>query len=100
MKKCRLCNRVFEDNALTVCPDDGGPLINDGAARDYAGLGGKATWSASQDEIPELQRYLGSSASATKPRRMWPWVVPVVAVLVIILVVIVLAVIILSVQKP
>src|SRR5712691_5846771 len=86
MKRCTTCNRTFDDDTLTVCVDDGSALVG---AREvpttqgYSGLGGKATWSPSQDQIAEIQQYV---AATTKSRRkVWPWVVVAVVVLLILI---------------
>src|ERR1700694_2418414 len=86
MKRCPTCNRTFDDDKLTVCVDDGSALVR---AREvpttqgYSGLGGKATWNPSPDQISEIQKYV---ATAAKPRRkIWPWVVMVIVVLLILI---------------
>jgi len=84
MKRCTTCNRAFDDDALTVCPDDGGALAGAGeapATQGYGALGGKATWNPSQDQLAEIQQTM---AAITKPRRKsWPWVVVAIAGLLI-----------------
>jgi cobalamin biosynthesis Mg chelatase CobN len=84
MKRCTTCNRAFDDDALTVCPDDGGVLTGAGEApQDYGALGGKATWNPSQDQLAEIQRTV---AAITKPRRKsWRWVVVAILVLLILI---------------
>lgn len=49
----------------------------------YGGLGGKATWNPSQDQLAEIQQTV---AAITKPRRKsWLWVVVAVVVLLILM---------------
>jgi hypothetical protein len=90
MKRCPTCNREFDDDTLSMCVDDGSPLIRDipgtpkpefPATQGYTGLGGKATWSASQDDIPALQQYLATTAG---PRKRWPWLIAIVGALLVI----------------
>ena len=51
--------------------------------REDGGLGGKATWSASPDQIPELQKYIASVIPGPKPRKVWPWIVAVLAIFIL-----------------
>lgn len=91
MKRCPICSRTFDDDRLTVCPDDGRALAGVRempTTQGYGALGGKATWNPSQDQIAEIQQYV---AATTKPgRRIWPWVVAIGAVLLVVIVAIVL----------
>src|SRR5260370_11496100 len=86
MKRCTTCNRAFDDDALTVCPDDGGALAGAGeaqATQGYGALGGKATWNPSPDQLAEIQRTV---AAITKPgRTSWPWVAVAILVLLILI---------------
>jgi cobalamin biosynthesis Mg chelatase CobN len=86
MKRCPACKRAFDDDTLTVCPEDGSALA---AASEVAtmqsgsGLGGKATWNPTQDQLAEVQQTV---AAITKPRRKsWPWVVVAIVVLLILI---------------
>ena len=90
MKRCPTCERTFEGETLTSCPDDGAKLvspvltnIDPQTVPAYVGLGGKATWSASADQIPELQKYVAAQTPAPKPRRVWLWVIAALAVFII-----------------
>lgn len=86
MKRCPTCNRAFDDDTLTVCPDDGSAWADAPeapATRAYRGLSGKATWNPSQDQIAEIQQYLG--ATTKPPRKTWPWVVVLIVVLLILI---------------
>src|SRR5258707_5129725 len=80
MKRCPACKRAFDDDMLTVCPDDGSALANApevGAPEIDSGLGGKATWNPSQDQLAEIQQTV---AAITKPeRKSWLWVIVAVA---------------------
>jgi len=86
MKRCPTCNRTFDDDTLMVCLDDGSALVDareSTTTQTYGALGGKATWSPSQDQIAEIQQYV---AAATKPRRrIWPWIVVTAVVLFILI---------------
>jgi hypothetical protein len=92
MKRCPTCNRAFDDDTLAVCPDDGRALAGASeapATQGYGGLGGKATWNPSQDQLAEIQQTV---AAITKRRRKsWPWVIAIGALLLVITVVILLA---------
>ena len=113
-----MCKRSFNDQ-LTFCLDDGTPLSDQsddvaGSERpvsdpsrvdsvptpgkpeaemmqEYGGLGSKATWSASVDQIPELQKYIASATPHAQQRKGWQWLVVALAI-VILLVFIILAV--------
>ena len=83
MKRCPTCNRAFDDDTLTACPDDGSALVgaSEGPATQFdSGLGGKATWNPSQDQIAEIQQYLGTTTKP--PRKTWPWVIVVLLILI------------------
>lgn len=86
MKRCPTCNRTFDDDAVTVCPDDGSALAGARevpAMQSDGGLGGKATWNPSQDQIAEIQQYVNTTTTAAKPRKTSPWVVAAVAILIL-----------------
>ncbi len=86
MKRCPTCNRTFDDDAVTVCPDDGSALSGAReapATQGYTGLGGKATWNPSQDQIAEIQQYVATTTKSQ--RKIWPWVVVVVVILLILI---------------
>jgi preprotein translocase subunit Sss1 len=86
MKRCPTCNRAFDDDTLTLCPDDGSSLasvVAAAAAPSDGGLGGKATWNPSQDQLAEIQKTV---AAITKPKRQsWLWVVVAVVVLLVLI---------------
>jgi hypothetical protein len=86
MKRCPTCNRAFDDDTLTVCPDDGSALAGAPevpATQNESLLGGKATWNPSQDQLAEIQQTV---AAITKPgRKSWPWVVVAIVVLLILI---------------
>jgi len=107
MKRCPTCTRVFEDDSLTYCLDDGSPLVSErspspdpeatvvtpspqsGGSGDlqptqYGQLPGKATINASQFQIPTMPTY----NTAPQQRRVWPWVVAGIAVLGLIMIVV------------
>src|SRR6266852_6198713 len=86
MKRCPTCNRSFDDDTLAICPDDGSALAGASevpATGSDSGLGGKATWNPSQDQLAEIQQTV---AAITKPsRKSWPWVVVAIVVLLILI---------------
>jgi len=86
MKRCPTCNRAFDDDTLTVCPEDGSALTGGRevpATQIDSGLGGKATWTPSPDQLAEIQQTV---AAITKPRRKtWPGVVIAIVVLLILI---------------
>lgn len=106
MKRCPTCNRTFEDETLSFCLEDGTPLVRDSAGRadsqetlvspspalppagavgdlpptqNYGQLPGKATINASQFDLP------AALASTPPPRRTWPWIVGVLALVLIVI---------------
>jgi hypothetical protein len=85
MKRCPTCNRTFDDEVLTVCPDDGSGLTGERQTRTqgFDALGGKGTWNPSQEQIAEIKDAVGE---VTKPqRRVWLWFVIAVIVLIILI---------------
>ena len=86
MKHCPTCRRSFDDDILTVCLDDGSALAGVPEVpptQSDSGLGGKATWNPTQDQLAEIQKTV---AAITKPRRKsWPWVVVAIVVLLILI---------------
>ena len=86
MKRCPTCNRAFDDDTLTVCPEDGSALTGGRevpATQIDSGLGGKATWTPSPDQLAEIQQTV---AAINKPRRKtWPGVVIAIVVLLILI---------------
>jgi hypothetical protein len=86
MKLCPTCNRAFADDTLTVCPDDGSSLAGASevpAAQINGGLGGKATWSPSQDQLAEIQQAV--AAIGEPGRKSGLWVIVTVVVLLILI---------------
>lgn len=117
MKHCPTCNRSYDDETLSFCLEDGTPLIRDSASRadsqetlvtpspsvlppetssglpatqSYVQLPGKATVSSSPFNPPPAQAY----SPATKPRRTWPWIVAILAVLLLLVGAVVMAIVI------
>ena len=86
MKRCPTCKRAFDDDTLTVCPDDGSTLasvVDPPAAPTVGGFGGKATWNPSQDQLAEIQKTV---AAIDKPeRKSRTWVVVAVVVLLVLI---------------
>jgi predicted nucleic acid-binding Zn ribbon protein len=86
MKHCPTCRRAFDDDTLTVCPDDGSALMRGAAAaasQSDSGLGGKATWNPSQDQLAEIQKTVTAITKAERKR--WPWVVVAIVVVLILI---------------
>jgi Domain of unknown function (DUF4440) len=105
MKHCPTCNRSFNDDALSFCLEDGTPLIREPAGRadsqetlvspspsvpppetsglratqTYGQIPGKGTVAASQINVPTAQ------PSAPAPRRIWPWLVAILAIVFILI---------------
>ena len=103
MKRCPTCKRTFDDDTLSFCLEDGTPLVRDASSRAdsqetlvspspsvpdpdrsglpptqaYNQLPGNATIQASRFTVPAGQGY----DPGTKPRRVWPWVVAILAIL-------------------
>ena len=86
MKRCPTCKRAFDNDTLTVCPDDGSGLTDASevpAPQIDSGIGGKATWNPSQDQLAEIQQTV---AAITKPKRKSGlWVVVAIVVLLILI---------------
>jgi hypothetical protein len=90
MKRCPTCQRTFED-ALSFCLDDGTPLVASGPSTDS-----QATLVSPKHDLPPTQLYNplpgGQSWQQYPPspsqyadaprRRVWPWVLAVIALLV------------------
>ena|ERR1700674_4064476 len=86
MKLCPTCNRAFDDDTLTVCPDDGSTLAgapDAPATQGDGGLGGKATWNPSQDQLAEIQQTVAAITTTARPRKTSPWLVAAVAILIL-----------------
>lgn len=103
MKHCSTCKRSFDDETLSFCLEDGTPLIRESAGRadsqetlvspspsvrppatngppttqTYGQLPGKATVGVSQINVPVQQ--------PLAPRRAWPWVVAILAIVFIVI---------------
>lgn len=115
MKRCPTCNRSYDDETLSFCLEDGAPLIRDSALRadsqetlvtptptlptlasglpptqPYSQMPGKATVNGLQFNVPGAQGY----NLATKPRRAWPWIVGILAVLLLLIAAVVMAIVI------
>jgi len=86
MKHCPTCKRAFDDDTVTLCPDDGSALASAPdapAPQSDGGLGGKATWNPTQDQLAEIQKTV---VAITRPeRKSWPWVVVAIVVLLILI---------------
>lgn len=91
MKRCPTCNRTFTDEYLSFCIDDGTPLVPVGTAAETQT--GTVSGSGS-NEPPRTESYSASEWTGpayTPPshvppgtrekRKVWPWVVGILAIL-------------------
>ncbi|HVS21241.1 MAG TPA: hypothetical protein VHD88_05295 [Pyrinomonadaceae bacterium] len=84
---------MVSDSSASASPEQtpATPTVESGkrelpTTQGHGGLGGKATWSPSQDQIAEIQQYVAASAAtATSRRKTWPWVVAILAILFVII---------------
>src|SRR3982751_4592634 len=89
MKRCPTCNKTYTDQNLSFCIDDGTPLIRDAAEEQDAGVPrpgatpGPPSYSDTAWRQPPgykaPENY--SPPGGGQNRRVWPWVVGIVAVL-------------------
>jgi len=103
MKRCPTCKRVFEDDTLSFCLEDGSPLVVETGVRPdsqetlvsprrpdlqatqhYSQLPPGATPGASNYQPPGAQY-----GAAARPRKTWPWIVGIGAILLLIVIAIV-----------
>ena len=91
MKRCPTCHRTFDDT-LSFCLQDGTPLVAAGSTTDS-----EATLVTPKPDLPPTQVYNPVSGGAawqyqppSKPhgaaaqqRKVWPWILAVVALLII-----------------
>jgi len=116
MKRCPTCNRTFEDETLSFCLEDGTPLIRDSVSRadsqetlvtpspsvlpppasggmaatqPYRQLPGNAAPNT-QFNVPVAPGYV----EPAKARRIWPWIVGILALLFLVIAVVVMAIVI------
>jgi uncharacterized protein DUF4440 len=77
MKRCPTCKRVFEDDSLAYCLDDGSPLVSEKRTDSDPTLVSPAPPPAGQMPPTQSARYESavSSLGAAPKRRVWPWVV-------------------------
>lgn len=88
MKRCPTCNRTFDDDDVIVCSDDGSALLGareTATPQAYGGLGGKATWNPSENQIAEIKQYVATQARPQ--RKIWPWLVIAAIILVALIIV-------------
>lgn len=117
MKRCPTCSRTFEDETLSFCLDDGTPLIRDSVSRAdsqetlvtptplvlppqpssgvpptqaYSQLPGNAAANASQFNVPVAPGY----GPPTRTRRIWPWILGILALLLLVIAAVVMAIVI------
>jgi hypothetical protein len=103
MKRCPTCNRSFDDETLSFCLEDGTPLIRDTPSR-AASQETLVTPSraASQETLvtpspvvsPPATLFAGQIPGAAamqgytqppKSRRIWPWIVAILAILLLVI---------------
>jgi hypothetical protein len=92
VKRCPTCNKTFTDRNLSFCIDDGTPLVpvetppdEETVVTPSASGGPRATGY----EPPNYQppgSYSGAGAPAGPKRRVWPWVVGLVALVLVMVV--------------
>ena len=96
MYRCPTCNRTYDEQAPGFCPEDGTPLSigtsvdrqtshRSTVTEEIQGLGGKATWSATQNQIPELQQYLDQQ----KKPSATPWALIIGAIILVIIAIVI-----------
>ena len=102
MKRCPTCKRTFDDDTLSFCLEDGTPLVRDAASRadsqetlvspspsvrapetdsglrttQPSQLPGTPQMNAARFNVPVGQGY-----APVTPRRIWPWIVAIIAFL-------------------
>ena len=102
MKRCPTCKRTFDDDTLSFCLEDGTPLVRDAPLRadsqeTLVSPSPRVPPSATNDELRTTQPYSQlpgkpainafnlpidqGYAPATKQRRIWPWIVAIIAFL-------------------
>lgn len=96
MRRCPACNRTYTDEKLSFCIDDGTPLVRVIAAADKTTVVSPSSDQVG-DDVPRTQSYSPDHwqtpayqppGSYVRPdgqskRRVWPWVVGILAVLLI-----------------
>ena len=77
MKRCPTCKRVFEDDSLSYCLDDGSPLVSETGPDSGATLVSPSPAPAAQVAPTQSARFepAVSSLGTAPKRRVWPWVV-------------------------
>jgi ketosteroid isomerase-like protein len=93
MKRCPTCNKSYTDPNLSFCIDDGTPLVKADAAASYdseatlvspspSGGGAPSDWKGPVYQPPGQ---VGPAPTAPN-RRVWPWVVGILALLFLVLI--------------
>lgn len=81
MKRCPTCNRTFTDLNLTFCVEDGTPLISVDVADEETVVSPHGR-TADQSGPPVYQppgSYASPGAGVARKRRVWPWIVGLIA---------------------
>ncbi len=87
MKRCPTCNRTFTDRNLTFCVDDGTPLITVDVPDEETVVSPHASGagqSPSPNSPPVYQppgAYVPPGLAGGQKRRVWPWVVGLLALM-------------------
>lgn len=97
MKRCPTCNRTFTDRNLTFCVDDGTPLIvvdvpdEETVVSPHASAADESVSPISQPVYQPPGSYVPPGIPPGQKRKVWPWVVGLLALFFIIVVGIVIA---------
>lgn len=93
MKRCPTCNKTFTDRNLSFCIDDGTPLVIVESPPDEETKVSPSTGrpsGGSNDQVPPYEApraYVPPGSHADQPkRRVWPWVLGILALLLVILI--------------
>jgi ketosteroid isomerase-like protein len=83
MKLCPTCKKTFVDHNLSFCIDDGTPLVTVDSPSDETTLVRPSPSASGPSEPPPYQpprAYAPPGAPPQRKRRVWPWVVAVLAI--------------------
>lgn len=90
MKRCPTCQKTYTDQNLSYCIDDGTPLIPIAVDEDETVVSRKQSTSSSTDSDDwNAVAYKPPGAyipTQTRRRKVWPWVLGIVALLVVVVV--------------
>ena len=89
MKRCPTCQKTYTDQNLSYCIEDGTPLVPIALDEESTVVSRKSTASSTDQNDWNAVAYRPPSAyipPQTKRRRVWPWVVGILALLVVVVV--------------